>query len=130
MLSSNFVECNENGGVDGSRDVEEGSGNAFHARDAAFIKFRCGIGFGRLLHLGPIPRCKPFVGKVLRARGYRLLEVLQGFADGAGNGYVDVIARVIIFDGKTAVPAARWVHSDGVILPEGVEEVGGVFGSK
>ena len=56
------------------------------------------------------------MGRVLRARGYRVLEALQGFADGVGHGDVDVIARVIIFDGKPTVIAARWVESDGIIL--------------
>ena len=44
MLGADFVECDEHGGVDSARDVEEGVGNALHACDAAFIKFRCGRG--------------------------------------------------------------------------------------
>ena len=40
LLGTNFVECEEHGGVDGARDVEKGVGDALHARDAVFIKFR------------------------------------------------------------------------------------------
>ena len=130
MLGANLVECNEHGGVDGARDVEEVANDALHARDAAFIKFRCGHGVWRVLHLGPIRRRKPFVGRVLRARGYRVLEALQGFVDGVGHEDVNIIARVISFYVKPAVLSDRWVDSDGVILSEGVEEVGGVVGGK
>ena len=107
MLGANFVECNKHGGVDGARDVEEGAGDALYARDAAFIKFRCGCGVGRLLYLGPICRREPLVGRVLRARGYGVLEAIQGLAEGVGHGDVDVIARVLQFYGKPAVIAAR-----------------------
>ena len=107
MLGTDFVECDEHGGIDVARYVEKGAGDALHARDDAFIKFRCGRGVGRVLHLGPIRRRNPFVGRVLRARGYRVLEALQGFADGVGHGDVNVIYRVITFDGKPAVLAAR-----------------------
>ena len=41
-----------------------------------------------------------------------------------------MIARVVPFDGKIAVLSARWVDGDGLILPERVEEVGGVVGGK
>ena len=41
-----------------------------------------------------------------------------------------MIARVVPFDGKISVLATRWVDGDGVILPERVEEVGGVVGGK
>ena len=124
LISANFVQCDNHGGVDSARDVEKGTGDALRARDAAFIKFRCGRGVGRLLHLSPIRTREPFVLRVLRARGYGVLGALQGFADGVGYGDVGVIARVIPFDGKPAVIAVRWVDSDGVILPEGIEEVG------
>ena len=107
LLGVNFVECDKYGGVEGARDVEEGAGDAFYARDAAFIKFRCGRCVGRVLHFGPIRRCEPFLGRVLRARGYGVLEALEGFVDGVGNGDVDVIARVIPFYGKPSVLSAR-----------------------
>ena len=68
------------------------------------------------------------MGRVLRARGYRVLESFQGFADRVGHGDVDVIARVIPFDGKPAGFASRWVDSDAVFSPESIEEVGGVLG--
>ena len=99
-----------------------------HARDATFIKFRCGCGVGRVFHLGPICRRKIFVGVFLRARGYGVLEVLKGFADRVGHGDVDLIVRVIPIDGKSAVLAFRWVNCDGLIILECVEEVGGVVG--
>ena len=70
------------------------------------------------------------MGRVLRDNGYRLLEALQGFADGVGHGDVDVIARVILFDGKPAVLAARWVDSDVVIIPEGLDKVSGIVYGK
>ena len=125
-----FFEFNKHGGVNGARDVEEGAGDALHAHDAVFIKFRCGRGVGRVIHLGPIRMREPFVGRVLRVRGYGVLEALHGFADGVGHGDVDLISRVISFDGKPAVLDVRWVDSDGLILLEGVEEVGGVVGGK
>ena len=56
-----------------------------------------------------------------------MLEALWGFADRFGNGDIDVIDRVIPFDGKPAVLSAMWVESDGIILPERVKEVGGVI---
>ena len=130
MFGANFVECDNHGGVDGARDVEEGVGDALHVRDAAFIKFMCSHGVGIVLHLGPIRGRDPFVGRVLGDSEYGVLEALQGFADRVGHGDVNIIDRVIPFDGKPAVFAARWVDSDGVILPEGIEEVGGVIGSK
>ena len=37
---------------------------------------------------------------------------------------------MVPFDGKPAVLAARWVDSDVLILPEHIEEVGGVVGGK
>ena len=130
MLGTDFVERNKHGGVDRARDVEKGAGDALYARDAAFLKFRCSRGVGRLLHLGTIRRCETFVGRMLRARGYRVLEGIQGFADGVGHGYVDVVFRVVPIDGKSAVLAARWVGGDGVIIPECIEEVGGVVGGE
>ena len=74
MIGADFVERNKHGGFNGARDVEKGSGNTLHERDAAFLKFRCGRGSGRVLHLGPIRRCEPFVEIVLRARGYGVLK--------------------------------------------------------
>ena len=56
LISANSVERNRHGGIDGARDVEKGADNALHAHDAAFLKFRCGRGFGRVLHLGSIRR--------------------------------------------------------------------------
>ena len=47
------------------------------------------------------------MGRVLRARGYGVLEGLQGFADGVGHGDVDIIAWLITFYGKLAVLASR-----------------------
>ena len=107
MLGANFIECNKHCWVDGARDVRESAGNALHAHDAAFIKFRCGCGVGRVLHLGPICRREPFIGRVLGARRHGVLESLQVFSNGVGHGDVAVIARVVPFDGKPAVLAAR-----------------------
>ena len=64
------------------------------------------------MHLGSICERKPFVGRVLRAWGHRVLEVLQGFADRVGHGDVNVITRVVSFDGQTAVLSDGWVDSD------------------
>ena len=66
FLGANFVECDEHGGVDGARYVEEGAGDALHEHDVTFIKFRCGRGVGRVLHLGLIRRREPFVGRVYK----------------------------------------------------------------
>ena len=126
LLGADFIECNKHGGVNVARDVGKGSGDALHARDAAFIKFRSGHRVGRILHLVPIRRRKPFVGRVLRGRGYGVFEALQGFADGVGHGDVDIIVRVVPIDGKFSVLAARRVNGDGVIIPKGVDGVGGV----
>ena len=95
-----------------------------------FIKFRCGRGVGRVLHFGPIRRREPFVGRLLGERGHEVLETLQGFADGVGHGDVDIIDRVVPFNGKPAVLAARSVDGDGVILQERAKEVGGVIGGE
>ena len=118
LIGANFVECDEHGGVEGAIDVEKVADDALHARDAAFIKFRCGRGVGILLHLGPIHSCDPFVVRVLMARRYGVLEVLQVFAEGVGHGYVDVVFQVVPIYGKSAVLSSRWVDGDGVILPE------------
>ena len=101
-----------------------------HAHDAAFIKVWCGRGVGRVLYLGPIRGCEPFVGRVLEERGHIVLEALQGFVDRFGHGDVEVISRVVSFDGKTTLLASRWLDSDGVIIPERVEELGGVIGGE
>ena len=130
LIGADFIECGEHCGVNSARDVEKSAVNALHARDVVFIKFRYGRGVGRVLQLGTIRRREPFVGRVLGERGNGVLEALQGFADGVGNGDVDVIARVVPFYGKYAVIAARGVGDDGVILPERVEEVGGVVGGE
>ena len=130
LLGADFIEFDEHGGVDGARDVGKGSLNALHTCDAVFIVFMCGHGIGRILHLGPIHRREPFVGRVFKARGYAVLEDLQGFADGVGHGNVDLIVRVVPIDGKYAVLAARWVDGDGVILLDGVEGVVGVVGGE
>ena len=82
------------------------------------------------MHRSRIRRRDPFVGRVLGACGHGVLEALQGFADGVGHGDVDVIARVVPFDGKPALVATRGVNGDGVIRPERVEEVGGVVGGE
>ena len=66
FLGANFIDRNEHGGVDGAIDVKKYSGDVLHARYAAFIKFRCGCGVKRLLHLVPVRKCKPFVGRVLK----------------------------------------------------------------
>ena len=130
LFSTDLVECDKHDGVDGSIDVEKGGGDAFHVHDAAFVKFRCGRGVGIVLHLVPICRRKLFVGRVFRARGYGVLEALQGFVDGVGHVDVDVIFQVVPIYGKAAVLAAIRIDGDGVILPEGVEEVGGIVGGK
>ena len=130
MLGTNFIECDEHCGVDGARYVDKSAGDAFHARDAAFFKFRCGRGVGRVLRLGLIHRRKPFVGIVLRACGHGVLEALQGFADVVGNGDADVTVRVVPIDGESALLATRRVDGDRVILPECVDEVGGVVVGK
>ena len=105
MLGTDFVECDDHGGVDGAIDVEKVAGDALHARDAVFIKFRCSRGVGRVLYLVPICRCEPFVGIVLRACGYGVLEALQGFSYGVGHGDVDVILRVVPIVVRSAVLA-------------------------
>ena len=130
LLGADFVEHDEHGWVDGGRDVEKGTGDDLHSRDTAFLKFRCIRGVRRVLHLGPICRWEPFLGRVLRARGYGVLEALQGFADGVGYGDVDIVFRVVPIDGKSVVLASIWVDGDRVILPECIKEVGGVVGGK
>ena len=37
LLCADLVECNEHGGFDGARYLQKGAGDAFHARDAAFV---------------------------------------------------------------------------------------------
>ena len=112
LLGANFIECKENCGVDGARDVKASASNDLHVRGAAFIKFWCSCGVGRVLHLGPIRRREPFVGRVLGAWGHGVLEALQGFSDRVGHGDVDVISGVVPFDGQAAVLASRWVNGD------------------
>ena len=130
LFGADFVERNKHGGVYGAIDADKGAGDALHACDAAFLKFRCGCVIGRVLHFVTIRRCKPFVGRVLMARGYGVLEALHGFSEGVGHRDVNVLLRVVPTNGKSAVLAARWVDGDGVIIPECIEEVGGVVGGK
>ena len=112
LLGSDFIECDNHCGVDGARYAEESTGNALHVRDAAFIKFRCGRGVGRVLHLGPIRRREPFVGRVLGARGHGVLEELQGFADSVGHEDFNLTSGVVPVDFQAAVLAAIWVDGD------------------
>ena len=56
--------------------------------------------------------------------------MIQSFADRFRHGDVDAIAGVVPFDGQAVVLAAIWVDSDGVILSERIEEVGGVVCGK
>ena len=76
LLSANFIECDENCGIEGARYVEESAGDALHARDATFIKFWCNCVVGGLLHLAPILGHKPFVERLLGARGHGVLGAL------------------------------------------------------
>ena len=62
--------------------------------------------------------------------GDRVLEALQGFADGVGHGNVDVVFWVLPINGQSAVLDSRWVDVDGVIISERIEEVGGVVGKE
>ena len=62
--------------------------------------------------------------------GDGVLEALQGFSDGFGHGYVDVVFWLVPIDGQSAVLSARWFDGDGVMLSERIEEVGGVVGGK
>ena len=123
LLGANLIECDKHCGVDGARGIEESASDDLHACDAAFIKFWCSCGVGEVLHRGPIHMRGPFVGRVLGARGHGVLELIQYFADRVGHGDFNVFSRVVPFDVKPAVPAARSVNSDGVILLERVEEV-------
>ena len=107
-------------------DVEEHYGDALHVHDAAFFKFWCGCGVGRVLDFGTILRCKPFVGIILGTFGDGVLEALHGFADRVGHGDVDVVFWVVPINGQSAVLAARWVDGDGVMLSERIKEVGSV----
>ena len=130
MIGANFVERDNHCGVNGACDVEEGAVNNLPGRDAAFIKFWCGCDVWGVLHLGPIRWREPFVWRVLGAWGHGVLEALQGFADRVGNGDVNIISGVVPFDGQAALLSARWADGDGIILPERVEEVGGVVGGE
>ena len=91
FLRADLVERDEHGGIDGAEDVEEGAGDAFHARDVTFFKFWCGCSVGRVLDFGTIRRCEPFVGRILGAFEGGILESFQGFAEGVGHGDVNVI---------------------------------------
>ena len=101
-----------------------------HARDAAFFKFWCGCGVGRVSEFGTIRRYEPFVGRILGLFGDRVLESFQGFSDGVGHGDVNIVFWLVPIYSKPAVLAARWVDGDEVILLECIKEVGGVGGGK
>ena len=90
LFGADFVESEEHGGIDGAGDVEERSGYALHAHDAVFFKFWYGSDVGRLLDFGDIRRCDPFLGIMLGVFEDGVLEALQGFSDGVGNGDVKV----------------------------------------
>ena len=47
------------------------------------------------MDFGTISRCKPFVGRILGVFGDGVLEALQGFSDGVGNGDVNVGSWVV-----------------------------------
>ena len=70
------------------------------------------------------------MGIMLGEFGEMVLEALQGFAEGAGHGDVDVVFWVVPIYGQSAVPTARWVDGDGVMILECTEEVGGVVNGK
>ena len=106
FLGANSVEHYKHGGVNSARDVEKGAINALYAHDVAFLKFWCGSGVGRVLHLIPIHRCEPFVGRVLKARAYGVLEALRGFSDVVGHRDIDVVSRVFSIGGNSVVIAA------------------------
>ena len=82
------------------------------------------------MDFGAIRRCEPFVGIMLGAFGYMVLEALQGFADGVGHGDVDIVFWVVPIDGQSRVLAARWFVGDVVMLLELIKEVGGVIEGK
>ena len=112
FLSADFIECDDHCVVDSVRDVEKSAGNDLHAHDAAFVKFRCVCGVWRVFYIVSIRRCEPFVGRVLGARGHGVLEALQGFAGEVGHGDVNIIPKLVPFDGKPAVLDARGVDGD------------------
>ena len=62
--------------------------------------------------------------------GYGVLEEFQGFADGVGHVYVNIVFWVVPIDGQSAVLAAIWVDGNGLMISECINEVGGVFGGK
>ena len=130
LLGAYFVERDNHCGVNCARDLEEGSSDTMHACDTAFIKFWCGCRFWGVSYLGSVRWRKPFVGIVLGEWGHGVLEALQGFADRFWHVDVDVITGVVPFYGPAVVLAARWVHGDGLIFSERVEELGGVVCGK
>ena len=130
LLRSDFVERNEHGGIDGARDVEEGAGDALHAFDTVFLKRRCCCGFGRVLDFGTIRRCEPFVGRILGAFRSGVLEAFQCVGDGVWHGDVDVVFWVVPPNGQSAVLAAGSVDGNGIMILEGIDEVGGVVGGE
>ena len=89
-----------------------------HARDASFFKFWCGCGVRRVSIFGTIRRCKTFVGRILGAFGNGVLEVIQGFSDGVGHGYVNIVFWVVPINGQSAVLASRWFDGDVIMLLE------------
>ena len=98
--------------------------------DAKFFKFPRSRGVGRVLDFDTIPRCKPFVGRMLGVFGDGVLEALQGFFDGVGHGDVKVFFWIVPINGQSTVLSARAVNCDGVIISERIEEVGGVVGGR
>ena len=94
------------------------------------FKFRCGCSVKRVLDVGAIRRCDPFVGIMLGAFGGGVLEALQGFSSGVGNGNFNIVLWLVPINGQSAVLTARWVNGDEVMLSERIEEVGGGVGGK
>ena len=82
------------------------------------------------MKFGTIHRCKPFVREILGTFGDGVLEAFQGFSDGVGHRYVDVVFWVVPIDGQYAVLAARWVDGDGVMILECIYEVSVVVGGE
>ena len=62
--------------------------------------------------------------------GAGVLEALQVFVDVVGHGDVDVVLWVVPIYGQSEVLATKWVDSDGLMLLECINEVGGVGGGK
>ena len=102
LFGAYVVERDKHRGVDGACDVEEVAGDTLHACDAAFIKGWCGQGVRAILHFGPGSWQEPLVRRVLGAHGRGLLKALRIFADIVGQGDVDIITGVVLFDCQAA----------------------------